>query len=152
MASVWPTVQQQSSNYNYISQHGLADYSLGLDVVGSFEGNYLMEIDPTNPDTRAFVWSQLQANYYNNGVHNFWLDEDEGGTATLNSYPRADFSIGAGDQYAMLYPFYQQKMIAEGQYNISGAPANAPTSVSLSRSSWAGSQRFPAAVWSGDTQ
>jgi alpha-D-xyloside xylohydrolase len=152
MASVWPTVQQESSNYNHITEYGLTDYSSGLDVVGSFEGKYLNEIDSTNPDTRSFVWSQLEANYYDKGVQNFWLDEDEGGTATLNSYPWADFSIGAGDQYSMLYPYYQQKMIADGQHNTSSAPTDAPTSVSLSRSSWAGSQRFPAAVWSGDTQ
>ena len=34
-------------------------------------------IDVTNPDGREYVWSKIKKNYYEKGIHIFWLDEAE---------------------------------------------------------------------------
>jgi alpha-D-xyloside xylohydrolase len=149
MASVWPSIEDASSNWDEVRSLGLVAQTFApVDIAGFWQNKYVHVIDSTNPATRQFLWSQLQQNYYQNGIRNFWLDEDEGGQVANDAYPWTDYALGPGDQYAMLYPYFHQMGIYEGQLNASGSTE--PTAVSLTRSSWAGSQRFASGVWSGD--
>jgi alpha-D-xyloside xylohydrolase len=149
MASVWPSIEDASDNWADVQGYGFDAQTFDpMDIAGYWQNKYMHLIDPTNAAARNFFWSNINQHYYQNGIRNFWLDEDEGGQVALDVYPWVDYYMGPGDQYAMLFPFFHQMGVFEGQMNASGS--NAVSAVSLSRSSWAGSQRFASAVWSGD--
>jgi alpha-D-xyloside xylohydrolase len=142
MVSVWPTVEKTSENYKEMEDKG---YLIRTDR-GS--RNVLLAdaalYDATNPDARAYVWSKAKKNYYDDGIHIFWLDEAEP-EYSLYQYDNYRYYLGPDLQIGNIYPqgyargFYEG-MTAAGQKNI----------VNLLRCAWAGSQRYGALVWSGD--
>eukprot|EP00929_Paragymnodinium_shiwhaense_P065119 TRINITY_DN32681_c0_g1_i3.p1 TRINITY_DN32681_c0_g1~~TRINITY_DN32681_c0_g1_i3.p1 ORF type:complete len:860 (-),score=106.41 TRINITY_DN32681_c0_g1_i3:263-2842(-) len=122
------------------------------------DGDCLLH-DPTLPATREFIYEMLQG-YITLGIRNFWFDANEpenvaGVNHTINGVvfnnplgqPHgAHYHIGTNEQVGMMYPWYQNKMIYEGirrQF-----PEETP--LTLSRSGWAGTQRFGAVHWNGD--
>ncbi|MBE5893425.1 MAG: glycoside hydrolase family 31 protein [Lachnospiraceae bacterium] len=144
MVSVWPTVAMGSENYREMRQQGLmlrADY--GEQITHAFT-EYTIFIDATNPRTREYVWEKYKKNFYDNGIHMYWLDvaEPEISDGAFQNYR---YYIGNCQQTGNIYPQYLSRlfyegMVAEGQDN----PVN------LVRCAWAGSQRYGALVWSGD--
>ena len=144
MVSIWPTVDKNSENYQEMVEKGyLIRTDRGVRVAMDFQGNTI-HFDPTNPESRQYVWNKARSNYYTKGVKAFWLDEAE------PEYKAYDFEnyryhLGANIAIGNIYPreysrtFYEG-MEKEGQKNI----------VNLVRCAWAGSQRYGALVWSGD--
>jgi alpha-D-xyloside xylohydrolase len=152
MVSVWPSVSPLSENYAEMAERGLListeygplahanwpDKGVDADVGVAF-------YDATNPEAREFVWNRVRQNYLlPYGIAAWWLDACEpelrpGFQANLR------YQAGPGLQVGNLYPreharaFYEG-MLAEGQTEV----------ISLVRSAWAGSQRYGAALWSGD--
>lgn len=151
MVSVWPSVSPLSEHYRTMLDRGLflateqgppvhadwPDKGVAEDVGVSF-------YDPSNPEARAFVWDQVRENYYRHGVRVWWLDACEpelrpGTPQNLLTH------AGPGLEVINAYPadnaraFYDG-MGAEGETEI----------ITLCRSAWAGSQRYGAALWSGD--
>jgi len=103
-----------------------------------------MFLDVTDPSCREHVWEICKANYYDQGIHVFWLDEAEPeyGEYDFDNYRyHAGPNVAIGNQYPQLYArtFYDG-MTAAGQQDV----------VNLLRCAWAGSQRYGALVWSGD--
>jgi alpha-D-xyloside xylohydrolase len=77
-------------------------------------------------------------------VRVFWLDADEPELMPMHA-ENIRFALGTGLEVMNIYPLLHQKgfydgMQAAGQEEI----------INLSRSAWAGTQRYGAAVWSGD--
>ncbi|TLS47876.1 glycoside hydrolase family 31 protein [Streptomyces montanus] len=151
MVSVWPTVSQLSEHYEDFRDRGL--------LLGSDQGaevHHLVQdkgmttrmpvsvYDPTNPDTRAYVWDLIRRNYLDLGIRVFWLDACE---PELDPAHPANTTLyaGPGAQTLNVYPRDNARLFAEGM-----AAAGQPGTVLLSRSAWAGSQKYGAAVWSGD--
>jgi len=95
-------------------------------------------------------------NHYSNGVRAFWIDADEGSGSIGESdpFPRTDavFAAGSVDEIGLMYPFQHQRALFEAMAAQSPSPLRPGGTgvVLLSRSAWAGSARFGAAVWSGD--
>ena len=157
MVSVWPTVEPSSANLDALSSLGLlASTASGMPGLVAIDnqpashigGAYVAQLDPFRAEARAFLWEQLASNYVANGVTSFWLDADEGGGLGEGTpLPGADmlYALGSGEEVGNLYPFYHVKAVHDGMRR-----ANLST-LTLSRSAWAGSQRFASAVWSGDT-
>jgi alpha-D-xyloside xylohydrolase len=151
MVSIWPTVSPLSENYGEFHDRGLlvgadqgvefqqtiADKGMGAPMPVAF-------YDPTNPRTRDFVWDLVKKNYLDRGIRVFWLDASE---PELNPAHPANLSLyaGPGAEVAGIYPRDNASLFAGGM-----AAAGEEQTVFLSRSAWAGSQRFGAAVWSGD--
>lgn len=151
MVSVWPTVNVNAATHEEMARAG--------HLVGSRRGaldgaifydrqpdglNPLKFYDATSPDARGFHWDRVREGYARHGIRAFWLDACE-----PEMYPmhpeNLRYHLGDGRAVTGAYPFLHQKgyvehMEAEG---IEGT-------VLLSRSAWAGSQRFPVLVWSGD--
>ena len=100
--------------------------------------------DPTNPATRDYVWSLVERNYLSRGIRVFWLDACE---PELNPAHPGNLSLyaGPGAEVAGIYPRDNARLFAAGM-----ADAGHEQTVLLCRSAWAGSQRYGAAVWSGD--
>jgi alpha-D-xyloside xylohydrolase len=151
MVSVWPTVNPSNSVYKEMAEGGLLAQTVhgvqahipitdtapeGLSMVAFY--------DATNPEARAFVWERVKKNYLDCGVRIFWLDADEPELMPMHA-ENIRYALGTGLEVTNIYPLLHQKgfydgMRAAGQEEI----------INLSRSAWAGTQRYGAAVWSGD--
>jgi alpha-D-xyloside xylohydrolase len=151
MVSIWPTVSPLSENYGEFYDRGLlvgADQGVEFQQVIADKGmGTPMPVafyDPTNPRAREYVWSLVKKNYLARGIRVFWLDASE---PELNPANPANLSLyaGPGAEVAGIYPRENARLFADGM-----ATAAEEQTVLLSRSAWAGSARFGAAVWSGD--
>ncbi|KAI0313243.1 glycoside hydrolase family 31 protein [Amylostereum chailletii] len=168
MVSLWPSVEDLSVNYLPLQQNGLlATTRDGTGVSDSFAGVYTRLIDSTNPDARQFLWQRLNQSYFSKGIHNFWIDQADGGSLgepfenngqsiTGIPYERAfsQYYLGTQTGVGKIYPWAHQQAIDEGHRNLTSTPADARSCpyMSLSRSTFAGGQRFCSYLWSGDTQ
>ncbi|HEU0256359.1 MAG TPA: TIM-barrel domain-containing protein [Microbacteriaceae bacterium] len=151
MVSVWPTVSPLSENFTTFHDRGLlvaADQGVEFQqTIQDKDMNAPSPVafyDPTNPATREYVWSLIEKNYLRRGIRVFWLDASE---PELTPAQPANLSLyaGPGAETVSLYPKENARLFAEGM-----AAAGQEGTVLLCRSAWAGSQKYGAAVWSGD--
>lgn len=144
MVSMWPTINEKSENYREMLDRNLLIRTAGgSNRVFEFYGPQA-EIDPTNPETREYVWSKLKENYIDQGVDCLWFDEAEP-EIHPEHFDNLVLSMGNGDEVGLLYPYYYSKLVydgmkADGREDI----------VTLSRCAYPGAQRFGTLVWSGD--
>ncbi|MEU7784712.1 TIM-barrel domain-containing protein [Amycolatopsis sp. NPDC049159] len=151
MVSVWPSVSPLSANYGELHEQGLlVAAESGVPAHASWKDKgFDVEMpvafyDATNPAARRFVWAKVKENYYDLGVRAWWLDGDE--PEIQPGHPHnLGFHAGPGSEVFNLYPqanaqAFHDGIRAEGDDEV----------VLLSRSAWAGSQRYGAALWSGD--
>ena len=158
MVSVWPTISPLSENYETLRDEGLlvgsdqgVEFHSTIQDKGMKTPMPIAFYDPTNPRTRDFIWSVAKRNYYDLGVRVWWLDACE---PELNpGHPgNLSFHAGPGAEVAGIYPRDNAQIFADGMAQAakeSGNPEDGET-VLLCRSAWAGQQKYPAAVWSGD--
>lgn len=151
MVSIWPTVNPASANFQEMQRRGLlVRTERGVPAVLLFTDTgfeapvYLHYYDPTNPEARRFIWERVRDGYYRHGVKVWWLDACEPEVRPEDP-GNMRYHIGNGAAVGNLYPLLHQRafyegMRAEGEEEI----------ITLCRSAWAGSQRYAAAVWSGD--
>jgi alpha-D-xyloside xylohydrolase len=151
MVSVWPTVSLHSRNYEEMRRRGLlARTERGVAALKWFrevgiEGTvYIHFYDATNPEARRFVWEQVRRGYYRHGIKTWWLDACEPELDPRDA-DNVRFHLGNGLALMNVYPLMHAQAFYDGM-RAEGEEAF----VSLSRSAWAGSQRYSAAVWSGD--
>jgi alpha-D-xyloside xylohydrolase len=144
VVSVWPTIDEQSSNYGTMAERGLlvnADRCNAIHM--TWMGNTTF-YDATNPKAQEFVWEQCKKNYYDYGIRCFWLDEAEPeyGPYDFDNYR---YYEGPALQCTNRYPVGYAKgfydgLKKEGEQDI----------MSLVRCAWAGSQKYGVLTWSGD--
>lgn len=152
MVSVWPTVTANSENFDEMrrkdylvrAEQGLLNGMLFRDNIP--EGRtHIYYFDAFNPEARQFVWKFCKQNYFDLGIRSFWLDVNE-----PEMYPMHPGNIryfaGNGRAVSNAYPLFEQQGFYEG-LRAAGAEV-----LMLSRSAWAGSQRYGVCVWSGDIQ
>lgn len=151
MVSIWPTVSPLSENYADFRDRGLlVGADQGVEAHQTIQDKGMATpmpvafYDPTNPAARDHVWDLVRRNYLDLGIRVFWLDASE---PELNPPHPANLTLhaGPGAEVAPIYPRDNARLFADGL-----AAAGAEPTVLLSRSAWAGSQRYGAAVWSGD--
>lgn len=152
MVSIWPTVNENSANFREMKEHGLlVRTERGVLAALSFFDNkpegpvYLHFYDPTNPEARRFLWERVRENYYRYGIKVWWLDACEPELDDAGDHDNLRYHIGNGLEVSCIYPLMHQQAFYEGMKSEGENEI-----VSLSRSAWAGSQRYGAAVWSGD--
>ncbi len=145
VVSIWPTVDERSKNYRYMSDHG---YLMRTDRGGALSGSGWMGpttyYDATHPGARKFVFDRVRENYMSKGIHIFWLDEAE---PEIGPYDLDNWRYYAGParQVTNIYP----KEYARGFYE--GLKESGDNQImSLVRCAWAGSQKYGALTWSGD--
>jgi alpha-D-xyloside xylohydrolase len=158
MVSIWPTISPLSENFPRMAEEGLL---VGSDGGTAFHAMFADKgastpfpvsfYDPTNVRTREFVWDVVKRNYHDLGVRAWWLDACEPEIQPQDHH-NLQYAAGPGAQVASVYPRDNARLFAEGmarEAQASGDPVDGET-VLLCRSAWAGQQRYPAAVWSGD--
>lgn len=144
MVSIWPTSNPKSENYRYMDERNM--------ILRTENGVYGMQdfygqqdyIDTINPKSRDYMWELVKKNYYKNGVRYFWLDEAEPGLIP-NHYDNIRCCRGNFEEYALLYPYYYEKMFYDGLKD-----AGESEIITLARAGYLGSQRYGALIWSGD--
>ena len=151
MVSVWPTVNPNSENHAEMDRRGLLVGNvrvLPLNLPFWDKGDdgqvFVRFYDPTSPEARKYVWDRITEGYRRYGIRAFWLDacepemRPEDPESTL-------YHMGRGSEVQCAYPREHARGFAEGLW------ADGEKDVMLlCRSAWAGSQRYGAAVWSGD--
>ncbi len=151
MVSVWPSVNALSENFDAMLSRGLLlRTDRGIPVLHNFKDNrpegpaYTYYYDATNPEARRFIWEQVREHYYQIGIRVFWLDACEPEMHPMD-VDNVRFHEGHGLVVANAYPLLHERGFYEGLLE-----AGEKTALNLCRSAWAGSQRYGAAVWSGD--
>ncbi|GAA2576249.1 glycoside hydrolase family 31 protein [Dactylosporangium fulvum] len=149
--SVWPSVSPLSANYAPMRAAGLLVATEdGAAVQAEWpdgDGESPIGVafyDATDPRARSYLWELLHEHYYKAGVRAFWLDACEPETRPGQPH-NLRYAAGPGSEVANLYPREHARgvyehLVAHGETEV----------LSLVRSAWAGSQRFGAALWSGD--
>jgi alpha-D-xyloside xylohydrolase len=151
MVSIWPTVNPASENYAEMEDLGLlvaSERGVGVHMPfwdkGTADPAMLSYYDATNPRAREYIWSKVREGYYKHGVRVWWLDACEPELRPPH-HDNLRYDLGPGLEVGNIYPLLHAKAFAEGM-----AGEGEDEIVLLCRSAWAGSQRYGAAVWSGD--
>jgi len=151
MVSIWPTLSAISPNFEEARRRGLlVRTARGVPATMRFKDTrpegpvYVHHYDATNPEARDFIWERVRQGYYRHGIKVWWLDACEPEMLPMDP-DNLRYHLGDGLAVTNIYPLlharaFWEGMRAEGQEEI----------ITLARSAWAGSQRYGAAVWSGD--
>lgn len=102
-------------------------------------------IDVFSPEGRDLRWKHLNDTFFSIGTDAWWGDATEPGdpgTAMLGK----PLSIGPAGEYTSAYPLFASQSLYDGQR----ATDPGKRVVTLTRSAFAGQQRYATACWSGD--
>jgi len=151
MVSVWPSVNPDSPYFDEMEKKGyLLETEKGTNASMLFSDTYEKGkkyqhfYDATNREAGDFVWSKVKKSYLDRGIGIYWLDACEPETIPYD-YGNLRYAEGNGAAVACLYPMLHEKAFYE---NMKADGVEEP--LNLCRSAWAGSQKYGAAVWSGD--
>ncbi|KGO93602.1 glycoside hydrolase family 31 protein [Flavobacterium subsaxonicum] len=100
-------------------------------------------IDIYKPETQKTHWNVLNTNLFSKGVDSWWMDATEPENDALVG---KQTYYGLGDFYRLTYPLFVSKTVYEGQRNTNPDKRV----VTLTRSAFAGQQRYGTINWSGD--
>jgi len=150
--SVWPKFYAGTTNFETMrSHHFLYEENLAEDII-DWVGHPDTFYDAFNPDARKLFWSQISEKLFSKGVDGWWMDASEPDmlpTPTLDgqrTHLHPNF-LGTGAAMLNAYPLENAAGIYEGQRKEKPDQRV----FILTRSAFAGMQRYPAAVWSGDS-
>ncbi|CAL1517534.1 TIM-barrel domain-containing protein [Chitinophaga sp. MM2321] len=153
MISVWPKFYEGIDNYklfdakNWLYKQNIKNRQrdwIGNGYVSTF-------YDAFNPDARKLFWNILNQNLFSKGVDGWWLDATEPdvlSNATIEARKQLmnPTAIGPATQYFNTYSLVNAKGIYEGQRAVKPDQRV----FILTRSAYAGIQRYAATTWSGD--
>ena len=100
-------------------------------------------IDIFKPETQKTHWNTINKNLFGLGVDSWWMDATEPENDALAG---KQTYFGPGDFYRLTYPLFVSKTVYEGQRKTNDQKRVAI----LTRSAFAGQQRFGTINWSGD--
>ena len=156
--SVWPDVATDSINFKNMSARG--ELIRGADSLPapSSQGRYF--VDAFNPAARDYFFGQLTDGYISHGIDTFWLDATEPQGAAIGAWyyrmddgtTRRDVEVGMG--WVQQYHRAVREGLEKRQLRAPTASSSAAAALPpfLSRSAFAGSQRYGAILWSGDIE
>lgn len=153
MISVWPKFYEGISAYNDFDKNGwlykknIADKQrdwIGRGYISTF-------YDAFNENARKGFWNLINNKIYSKGIDAWWMDASEPDILSnvdpeKRKLQMSPTSLGSAAEYLNAYPLQNAKGIYEGQRSTD---PNKRVFL-LTRSGYAGSQRYAAAIWSGD--
>ena len=153
MISVWPKFYITTEHFKEFDSRGWMYRRAVEDSVRDWIGKGYMGsfYDPYSPGARKLYWEQIKEHLYSKGFDAWWLDATEPDILSNASieYRKAlstPTALGPSTKYFNTYALVNAMAIYNGQRN-----ADPDRRVFLlTRSGFAGLQRYSAAVWSGD--
>jgi alpha-D-xyloside xylohydrolase len=153
MISVWPKFYEGISSYKDFDSKGWL-YTRNIanrqrDWVGP--GYVSTFYDVFNENARKGFWKLLYDKLYAKGIDAWWMDASEPDILS-NSSPfdrklqMQPLALGTAAEYMNAYPLLNAQGIYEGQRGSDSSKRV----LLLTRSGFAGSQRYGATIWSGD--
>lgn len=153
MISVWPKFYPGTKNYEELDEiGGLYEKSIEdslRDWVGP--GYHYAFYDALNPYARKIYWKQISENLFSLGIDAWWLDASEAGIQANHclEYKKALANptyLGNSTRYLNIFPLENAQAVYSGQRE---ERPNQRVFI-LTRSAFAGLQRYAAGIWSGD--
>ena len=153
MISVWPKFYEGIPTYNEFDKKGwlykrnIADRQ--RDWIG--QGYISTFYDAFNENARKGFWDLINKKIYSKGIDAWWMDASEPDvlsnvTPERRKQQMSPTALGPAAVYLNAYPLQNAKGIYEGQRSTDPGKRV----FLLTRSGFAGSQRYAAAIWSGD--
>ncbi|WP_449436705.1 glycoside hydrolase family 31 protein [Pedobacter steynii] len=153
MISVWPKFNKGFDIYdklnkeNFLYKRNIADGR--VDWIGKGYSNTFY--DAFNPKARTAFWELMNKRLYSKGIDAWWMDATEPDMhSNLPVEIRKDLMNptyeGSSTTYFNAFPLVNAKGVYEGQRKVN----NESRVFILTRSAYAGLQRYAAAAWSGD--
>jgi len=145
MVSIWPYFRPGSPTYDQFDKNG---WFIAKTTQPSFHPVNQALYDATNPAAAKQYWANANTALFQKGVDAWWLDTDEPETEARedNILTTNKLSLGSGARYANVYPLFHNGNVSEGQR----AASDKKRVFILSRSAYAGAQRYGITAWSGD--
>jgi alpha-D-xyloside xylohydrolase len=145
MISVWPFFDPGSNTYADMDKLG---YFIAKTSVAAFHPKGAALYDASNPEARKYYWNLIDNALFKIGADAWWMDTTEPETEGREENILLDHRIWAGNgaEYANIYPL----MTTAGVYQGQRAETDQKRVFILSRSAFAGIQRYAVTAWSGD--
>ncbi len=153
MISVWPKFYVDTEHYKEFDEKGwmyTRAYDDGIkDWIG--QGYHYGFYDAYAPEARKLFWNQMYDHYYPLGIDAWWMDASEPNIrdCTDMDYRKAlcgPTALGSSTEFFNAYSIVNADAIYNGQRGVD----NDKRVFLLTRSGFAGLQRYSTATWSGD--
>ncbi len=153
MISVWPKFYVDTEHYKEFDEKGWMYTKAYEDGIRDWIGpGYLYGFyDAYSEDARKLFWKQMEEHYYPLGIDAWWMDASEPNIrdCTNMDYRKAlcgPTALGSSTEFFNAYSLANADAIYNGQRGID----NDRRVFLLTRSGFAGLQRYSTATWSGD--
>ncbi len=147
MISVWPFFEPGSAVYDEMEKR---DWFVDKFKFAKppYHTSGMAVYDATNPEARKYYWQLMDQALFKIGIDAWWLDTTEPETEGQeeNVLLGHKLAIGSGDRYVNIYPLMTTGAVYDGQRGAS----DKKRVFILSRSAFAGDQRYGVTAWSGD--
>jgi alpha-D-xyloside xylohydrolase len=164
MISVWPKFYCNTDNYKELDAKGWMYIQSPTDDIHDWVGPGYTNgfYDAYDAGARKMFWRQMDENLYTKYNHNgiagvdaWWMDASEPNVrdCTPMWYRKAlsgPTALGTSTEFFNAYSTVNADAIYNGQRSVWKGKANEPRVFLLTRSGFAGEQRFSTATWSGD--
>lgn len=151
MISVWPKFYPETDNYKELEKAGAMYTKYADDKRLDFRKHLNSYYDPYNATGRKIYWNQIDKNLFKYNIDGWWLDAtepafDKNFSADTLAYYMEPNAFGKGYDYLNLYALYTSKAVYEGQRQTNPDKR----AFILTRSAFAGLQKYAGVAWSGD--
>jgi len=152
MISVWGKFYPGTANFEAMHARGFCYEPNLKEGLQDWVGYPYTFYDAFNPEARKLFWSQVERELFRKNVDAWWMDATEPDltpTPTLEGQHHFmnPTALGTGGRVLNAYPLLNSEGVYKGQREA--APNQRV--FNLTRSIFAGQQRYAAATWSGDT-
>ena len=160
MISVWPKFYVNTDNYKELDEKGWMYNQSPTDGIRDWVGSGYKNgfYDAYDPEARKIFWRQLDEKLYTGlgkKLDAWWMDASEPNVrdCTPMWYRKAlcgPTALGTSTEYFNAYSLVNADAIYHGQRGVWKGKKDEPRVFLLTRSGFAGEQRYSTATWSGD--
>ncbi len=153
MISCWPKFYTTTDHFKQFERKGWIYMQSVRDSLRDWVGKgYTYGFyDAYSAGARKLFWKQMQDTYYPLGIDAWWMDASEPNIRDCTDFPyrkalQGPTALGSATEYFNAYALMNAEAIYNGQRGVD----NNKRVFLLTRSGFAGLQRYSTATWSGD--